>query len=259
MPRAPFEAVISATGVRVTWSRSHNCPCVFAGGGNQGRLPMPGSADPMCLKCNGTGVYWDAPSTPFFIGLSYSHVAVTSDEPGVVQNDEYGMYIAQEPTLTIPYADVNGNVNQAWFDASVNDMFVAIDSNARLTAVLQQGGITTLPLQQNLSIPVTGAVTVYDPVNHVVNSVTGYTVSGTSVFLPSGQYANGQNYMVEFYTSPAYIMFRRSGGMPHNRQFGGGTVNLPVRARAQTLDFWTRNRLSNGSVPNYYPQNYSEG
>ena len=258
MPRAPFEAVINAAGIRVTWSRSRSCPCTFAGGGPQGRLPMPGSADPMCLQCNGLGVYWDSPSDPFYIGLSYSHVAVTSDEPGVVQNEDYGMYVAQEPTLTIPYADAAGNVNQAWINATVNDMFVAVDSSVRLTAVLQQGGVTALPLQQNLSVPGTGSVTVYDPVSHTVNQVSGYTVSGTSVFLPSNQYADGQNYMVEFYSSPAYVMFRRSGGMAHDRQFGGGAVNLPVRARAQTLDYWTRTKLG-GAVPNYYPRDFSNG
>ena len=258
MPREPFERVINATGIRVTWAKSHTCPCVFAGGSINGRLPLPGSADPMCKKCFGVGTYWDTPVGPFFVGLSFGHTAVSPDEPGNTTNEDYGAFISAQPTITIPYADASGNLIQAWSYASENDMIVAIDSQTRFTAVLQQAGITAVPYQQNLVIAASGAVTTYDPVAHTVSPVSGYTVSGTTVALPAGVYPDGTNYMVEFYASPAYVLFRRAGGMAHDRQFGGGVVNLPIRFRGNTLDWWTRERTG-GAVPNSYPRDTSGG
>jgi hypothetical protein len=75
--------------------------------------------------------------------------------------------------------------------------------------------------------------------------VTGYAVSGLSVFLPSG-YAIDTIYIVEFTAAPAYVAIRHAGGMPHTRPFG--QVTEPRRFKIQSLDLWTRARFA-GEIP----------
>ena len=246
IPSQNFDALIAAHGQRASWMKSHSCPCTFAGGGSNGQLPLPGSAQRSCKRCNGIGVYWDDPSAPFRCYIEFMHMSPTPDEPGVRTNEQWGVYQTSEPSLTIPYYNPNllvtdpGQPTTAWQDASVDDMFVAMDMQARYTAVLQVGVKENLPFQQNLRVNPTGAVTVWEPSISNVTSVANYTVIGPRVYVPG--YPEGTNYMVEFYAAPSFVAFRAAGGLPHARPFGGGTVNEPRRFRLQALDFWTRQR-----------------
>lgn len=255
LPREGFEAILRQAGQRIVWQKSHTCPCVYSGSAVQGRLPFPGSAQPECQQCFGTGTYWDTPSAPFTGLITFMHMSPSPDEPGVLMDPQYGPVQSAEPTLTIPFMDPYNPTSSipAWGEASTNDQFIAIDMQSRFTAVLQVGGITALPYQQNLSIALSGAVTTYDSNTGTVTAVSGYTVSGASIFMPSGT-AEGTNYMVEFQSAPIYVAFRRAGGLPHIRPFGGGTVNEPRRFRLQELDLWTRQRQ--GSTGNPYPTPY---
>lgn len=246
MPPQGFEALISQVGQRVSWLRGHTCPCVYGGGGADGRLPQLGSAQRTCTRCFGVGVYWDTPSVPFRAYISFMHTAPTPDEPGVRTNEAFGLWQSAEPSLTIPYWNPTlpvgdpGQPTVAWQNASVEDQFVPVDMTARYTAVLQAGIKENLPFQQNLTVAPEGAVTVWDPASGDVVPVADYSVSGATVVI--GGYPPGTNYMVEFLAAPKYVVFRAAGGLPHVRPFGGGTVNEPRRWRLQALDFWTRQR-----------------
>jgi hypothetical protein len=118
---------------------------------------------------------------------------------------------------------------------------------SRYVAVLQNGGQIVLPYQQNLSIAITGAVSIWNPITQTLVSVSGYAVSGASVTLPSG-YAPGQNFMVEFTASPLYVVFRSVGGFTHIRPLGGGSLAEPKKFQLQTLDWWTRWRIGQPTV-----------
>jgi len=246
MPPQGFEAMIATHGQRVSWRKGHTCPCVFGGGGGNGRLPELGSPQRGCTKCNGLGTYWDDPSVPFRAYIEFMHMSPTPDEPGVRMNESYGLTQMSEPSMTLPYmnptlaVDDPGQPTKAWIGATTNDAFVAVDMQSRYTAVLQVGITENLPFQQNLSVEPQGAVQVWDPVTGNVVSVANYAVSGPTVTV--GGYPDGTNYMVEFLAAPLYIAFRSAGGLPHIRPFGGGTVNMPRRFRLQALDFWTRER-----------------
>ena len=254
LPSAPFEMLIARIGQRVSWMRGHTCPCVFGGAGANGHLPTPGSAEPGCLQCLGVGTYWDNPSLPFTAFLSYSHMSPTPDEPGVRTDPVYGVFSSSEPSMTLPFVNPLlglGDPQQpstAWAEASVNDMFVPVDMLARYTAVLQSGGVTNLPYQQNVQVAASGAVATWNPITKALTPVSGYTVSGATVTLPPG-YAAGTNYMVEFQAAPLYVAYRPAGGLPHIRPFGGGTINEPRRFRLQALDFYTRQRALQPQVP----------
>ncbi len=247
MPPDDFDALIAQFGQRVAWMRSHTCPCIFGGGGANGHLPLPGTAQRSCLRCFGTGTYWDDPTLPFRVWISFIQLSPTPDEPGVRVDQNYGAVQLSEPSMTLPYRNPMLSVNDpaqptaAWNGASVSDIFVASDMLARYTAVLQVGGLQVLPYQQNIQIAPTGAVTVWDPTTSQVEQVSSYTVSGAAVTI-SG-YPPGTNYMVEFQAAPLYVAFRPAGGVPHVRPFGGGTVAEPRRFKLQTLDFWTRQRI----------------
>lgn len=241
-----FDALIATHGQRVSWMRSHTCPCTYSGGGANGRLPNLGSPQPNCLTCSGRGVYWDDPSLPFRAYISFMGLAPNPNEPGVKMNESYGPFQMSEPSLTIPYMNPNLAVNDpgqptaAWTDASTDDGFVAVDMQARYTAVLQVGVKENLPFQQNLRVAPQGAVQVWDPTTSRITPVAQYAVSGPTVTI--GGYPEGANYMVEFYAAPFFVAFRRAGGLPHVRPLGGGTVNEPRRMQLQALDFWTRQR-----------------
>lgn len=238
--------MIAVDGQRVSWARSHTCPCVYAGGGANGQLPLLGSAQRTCTKCFGVGVYWDAPGLPVRMYMEYIHRAPTPDEPGTRFNETYGVFQSTEPSVTIPYSNPNFPVDDpnqpttCWQNASTDDRFVPVDMQTRYTAVLQVGVKQNLPYQQNLLVAPSGAVTVWDPTSGNVVPVTGYTVAGPTVTI-SG-YPPGTNYMVEFLAVPVYVAYRVAGGLPHIRPLGGGTVNEPRRFRLQALDFWTRQR-----------------
>src|ERR1700679_3610500 len=103
LPSQNFDALIATDGQRVSWLRSHGCPCVFGGGGAQGRLPNLGSGQRSCTRCFGVGIYWDAPSLPFRAYVEFAHMAPTPDEPGTRFNESFGTWQSSEPSLTIPY------------------------------------------------------------------------------------------------------------------------------------------------------------
>jgi hypothetical protein len=236
LPQQPFEAMIAKLGARFLWLKAHDCPCSMGS-------DMPGSPDPQCQTCQGKGIYWDNPVGPWMGLLTFMHMAPSPDEPGQVVDTSFGTIVRGEPTMTIPYTAASGVV---WEQASENDAFVEIDASVRFQANLEAGRLEVVPFQQGLSIAASGAVTTYDTVNHVVMSVSGYTVSGATVKLPAS-YPTGTMYAVEFYANPIYVAFRRAGGIAHVRPFGGSQGQLPRRFRLQPLDIWLRAR---GAAPN---------
>ena len=248
LPAEPFNALIKQVGQRATYMRSHTCPCLYAGGQAQGRLPFPGSPNPACQTCFGVGTYWDPATLPFSVSASFMHLSPSPDEPGTIMDAKHGPVQASEPSITVPYVDPTNPTQPlpAWLYGSTNDFFVMVDMLSRFTAVLQVGGVTALPYQQNLQIAPSGAVTTYDAVNNIKISLP-YNINGAQITIDTSLYPVGTNYMVEFQAAPIYVVWRRAGGLPHVRPFGNGSVNLPRRFRMQTLDFWTRqnaNRVS---------------
>ena len=225
MPYQPFDAVLANYGTRLQWQKAHLCPCNYSG-------QLTGSSDPQCVTCKGLGWYWDAPSATFNGLITFIHMSPTPDEPGALMDDKFGVIQHAEPTLTLPFS-----AGAVWQYASLNDVFVQIDAIDRFESQLQVGGVTTVPYQQQLSIPATGAVTIYDTATHSVSSVSGYMVSGASVTLPSG-YASGTAYVVAYTAAKAFAAWRDAGSMGHDRPFG--QVTLPKRFRLQNLDLWLR-------------------
>lgn len=246
LPPPAFNSLMSAMGQRISWFKSHACPCVFAAAVANGPYPLPGSAQRSCKTCLGLGVYWDAPGLPFRAWMKFVEMSPTPDEPGVRTDAAFGLTQLSEPGLSIPYNNPTLGVGDptqptiAWNDASTYDIFVPVDMLARFTAKLEVGGIQYLPFQQNLQIKPTGAVTVWDPVNFVVDNVTNYAINGANVSITG--YPDGTVYMVEFYAAPMFVAFRPAGGVPHIRPFSGGTVQEPRRFKLQLLDFWLRQR-----------------
>lgn len=246
LPEYRFDALISEVGQRIGWMRSHACPCTYGYTLENNRLATPGSAQRACKTCLGIGFYWDAPGPPFRAYMSFMHVAATPDEPGVIMNETFGPAQTGEPSITIPYRNPNlvtddpAQPTGAWTNASTDDIFVAIDMLTRYTAKLQVGGLTSLPFQQNLQVAPVGAVTVWDPTVSQAIPVLNYAVNGPTVTIAN--YPNGTSYMVEFQAAQLWVAWKRAGGLPHIRPFGGGTDNLPRRFRLQTLDPWLRQR-----------------
>ena len=239
LPFETFDSLIINAGVRFFWLRAHTCPCTFGG-------PVPGSPDPACLTCNGRGIYWDQPYGPFIALLTWTGFNPKPDEPGAGVQNVQGLVQQGEPTLSIPYTDSNsGSGSAVWSQSNVYDMFVEIDAVARFDAQLQVGVRQVVPYQQNVGIAASGAVSIYDQQTHLLVPVSGYTVSGASVFLPSG-YVQGTNYIVEFTAAPAYVALNMSGGMPHMRPFA--QITEPRRFRLQSLDLWSRARYA-GEIP----------
>lgn len=237
LPAEPFNDLLAAYGVRLMWRKSHACACMYAG-------PVPGSPTPTCKQCGGRGFYWDPPSASFMGLLTWRHMSPTPDEQGGQPHEIAGLLQHGEPTLTIPYtADTSGVI---WNQASIYDAYVEPDANERFTASLSVSGITAVPYQQGLNIPVSGAVTIWDPNTQLVVPVSGYTVSGANVFLPD-TYPPETSYMVEFYANPTFVALRKAGAMPMVRPFGGaGGPLLPRRFRIQSLDLWSRARTYPG-------------
>lgn len=246
LPEDRFDALISEVGQRVGWMRSHACPCTYSQTIANNRLSTPGSAQRACKTCLGVGFYWDAPVGPIRAYISYMSLSPNPDEPGVIMNEVFGPTMTAEPSITIPYRNPNlpdshpFQSTPVWINASTDDLFVPVDMVSRQTAVLQVGGNTILPYQQNLNVAPVGAVTVWDPVTSSVVPVLGYSVTGPNVTIEN--YPDGTSYMVEFSSAPIYAVWKRAGGQPHVRPFGGGTVNEPRRFRLQALDPWLRQR-----------------
>ena len=238
MPPQTLNQLIRQYTQRFTWMKSHVCPCTFS------NADQPGSPVPECNTCQGRAYYWDQPSSEFMGALTYVHVSPTPDEAGQTLNTAFGLAEQSQPLLTIPYdADAAGTI---WSQASAFDAFVAIDSTTRYDVSLTVGNVEAVPYQQNLTIPPTGAVTVWNTATSGVVVGVSYTVSGASVTLPP-QYGPGTSYVVTFTASPVFVAFREAGGRPHVRPFGGEPSHYPRRFRLQELDRWTR---ANQSFPN---------
>lgn len=232
LPPDPFDITIGKIGVRLGWGKSHSCPCSY--------YPLTsspaGSPNPQCQTCSGHGVYWD-PLVPFIGIISFGHRAGVRDEPGMRMAPDTGLVFESEPTLTLPYSA--GNV---WMECSEYDLILEVDSQIRYNAVLEVGGIQTLPYQQCVNVAATGAVTTWVPATcgvGAIQPVTGYTVSGVSVVIPDS-YPDGTPYMVEFNASPVYVCFRIGGGFPHFRPFNQGQTAYPKRFHLTPLDLFLR-------------------
>lgn len=228
-----FDNLITAFGVRLSWMKSHACPCTWSG-------PVKGSPDPACVTCRGRAYYWDNGVGPFIGLMTFIHTSPTPDEPGSIVDDDQGLIMNGEPALTIP-----STAGTIYTQASAFDLFVEIDSIARYNSTLVVGKNTTVPYQQKLTVAASGAVTIYDTVNHVVVSGISYTVSGQAVLLGSG-YPNGTAYTVEYLAAPTYVAFRIAGAPAHTRPFA--QISEPKRFRLQQLDLWLRARFA-GDVP----------
>ena len=256
MPQLGLEAVLQRLGTRITWFKSHLCPCTGGGSDPATGYLIPGSPDPACRQCNGYGVYWDAPLGPFTGLITYFASAPSPIEPGIRVDEKFGGYIDSMPVLTIPYAAPTNAASpglatamaQCWQQANFKDLFCEVDATTRFDATLTQGGVDCVPFQQNLSIQPQGAVTVRDPVNRTVDVVQNYVVSGAQVTLPAGVYPDGTSYVVEFIAAPLFVAFNKAGGLPHIRPFGNATQNLPRRFHLQTLDYWTRENVPNAGT-----------
>lgn len=262
LPYQAFDAVIGRFGVNLLWSKSHLCPCTYAG-------QIPGSPDPQCHACSGYGYYWDSAGCPFTGLITFVHLAPSPDEPGTIMSEKFGGIFKAEPTLTIPFSapsqslvaggglgDVLRDPNilleadvfnltsstttqeQVWVEASTNDIFVEVDAIDRFSSQLQVGGTMAVPYQQQLTIAASGAVTVYNTATNQVQFVNGYTVSGATVTLPAS-YPTGTPYVVEYTAAKAFVAWRVAGGIGHDRPFGQG-ITLPKRFRLQELDLWLK-------------------
>lgn len=239
-----FDLFLAQFGQSVSWLKSHACPCVWSASGSTfGRLALAGSPQPQCQTCAGAGVYWDAPSQLFIAGISFRHLAFSSDEPGMRMDNMFGFTSHAEPAFTIPYHNPRmsaGDPRQptaAWRSFSLNDIVVMPDMLTRYNAVLQAGGQQNLPFQQNLTV---SSVTIWNPETQKVQPITAFTVDGPTITVPD--LPAGTFYIVEFDAAALYVAFRRAGALPHSRPFAQGTINLPKAFRLQALDFWTRER-----------------
>lgn len=238
MPVGPFNRVIDAYGINLTWMRSHACPCTFDE--TQDNL-IYGSADPACNTCGGHGVYWDEPFGPFKGLITFSSFTPSPNEPGDSIDEKWGQVQTKgEPTLTVAQ-----DAGRVWDQATVYDAYVEVDQTSFFNANLQVGKIEAVPYQQGLSIAATGAVAVYNSTTRTVEQVTDYTVSGARVTLPA-TYPPGTGYVVQFQANQVWVSIGRSGSLPHQRPFGG--LQFPRRFILQPLDLWTRARTSGDST-----------
>jgi hypothetical protein len=238
LQHSAFDEGISEFGVRMLWQKSHACPCTWYPTSTTPR----GTPQPSCQTCSGLGWYWDAPVGPVPVLFTYAHSPLAADEPGTIMDDKMGQILGASPLITVAH-DVNYEI---WQYASEFDKWTEIDATWRFNANLDSSRNTTLPYTTNVIVSPTGAVTTYNIATSSVVSVSGYTVNGSTVTLPSG-YAYGTPYMVEFFANPVFITFKRAGGMPHARPFGGYNSDTPVtplpkRFRAAPLDLWIRER-----------------
>jgi len=259
LPPDDFNGMISKMGQRIGWARSHPCPCSWSQSPQYNQLSIQGTPQRSCKTCLGVGYYWDLPTVPFVVSMSFRTLSPSPHEPGIVMDDKFGVFELQEPSVTIPQrnpyldaADPQQPTN-AWTYASDHDLFIAPDMTIRYSTMLQKGGLQNLPFQQNLTIASSGAVTVWDQATQAVSSVSNYVVSGATVTLPAS-YALGTSYFVEFLAASLFVAFRKSGGLPHVRPLAGGSALEPRVFRVQALDFWMRQRglqpqISVGNTP----------
>lgn len=234
LPASPFDTLTAAYGVRLQWMQSHQCACVWGSS-------VPGSPDPNCVTCSGRGVYWDAPSAIFSGIITQMHKTLSPDESGFEVTSKLGWKQDTFPLLSIP-----ASAGEVWQNATDYDAFVELDAITRYKSEMTVGGMTSVPYAQNLNIPATGAVSIWN-VQTKSTQLIPYTVNGANVTI-SG-YPQGTSYTIEYFAAPVYLAFRKAGGMPHIRPFGNGVVSLPRRFRLDMLDVWIRSRGGSDNTP----------
>jgi len=233
MPESALDGMIrNVGGVRLGWMRSHQCGCTLG-------ADIPGSPNPNCNTCHGRGVFWENWTEPFVGLITYMHTSSAPDEPGAFVDKFTGQSQYADPTLTIPFRGP-GIEAHIWRNASEFDAYVELDATSRYTAALMVGDTSILPYQQQLDVQ---NVYVYDPVAQrtYLLGPNEYFVTGSSVTLDPS-FPAGTGYTVEYMACPVYIAYRRAGGLPHTRPFGGGTGQIPRRFRIVALDIWSRAR-----------------
>ncbi len=238
LPHSTFDACITEFGVRMTWQKSHLCPCTWFPTDGSPR----GAANPSCLTCSGLGFYWDAPVGPIPILFTFAHSPLATDEPGTPLDTRMGQILNSSPLITIGH-DINFDI---WSQAAEYDKWTEIDAIWRFNANLDSGRNITLPYQTGIQVAATGAVTTFSLSSSSVVTVTGYILNGNTLTIPPS-YPLGTPYVVEFYANPVWVTFKRAGGMPHDRPFSGNSIPanpLPRRFRATPLDLWLRNKNS---------------
>jgi hypothetical protein len=240
-----FDSVIAANGVRLSWAKAQVCPCTYQGY-DTGGYQIDGGGVETCNSCHGLGVYWRAFSDPFMGLVTFAAFTPSPSEPGTQVNEKWGPLGGGTPMVTLSYT---ANPT-AWAEASTYDQIVIIDSITRYSAVLRVGIQESLPYVNNLSVPPIGAAMIWDPLKMVATLPTSYSVSGSTVQLPSS-YEYGTPYNVEFYASQTYVLYKPAGGLPHARPFGGGVANYPRRFTASNLDLWLRQRAGNATPPTW--------
>lgn len=234
MPPPLFNRLIATHGIRMTWMKSHVCPCTMSN-------DSPGSPNPLCLTCHGRGRYWEDPQGPFTLLRTFMHSTEAADEPGAIMDAVRGQEIHAEPTITIP-----SDVSPVWQEAGEFDAYVEIDTMMPFETAFVVGGDTILPYQQNLSIE---SVTAYNTSANQIMPLSSSNWTNTDGNITLIGFPVGTAFTVAYKANPVYIAWRRSGANPHVRLFGAGTAALPTRFRGQWLDAWIRARnQSNQSV-----------
>lgn len=231
MPPPLFNALIRSHGIRMTWMKSHVCPCTMSS-------DSPGSPNPTCNTCHGRGRYWDQPQGPFVLLRTFMHSTEAADEPGATMDAVRGQELHAEPTITIP-----SDVLPVWSEASEFDAYVEVDTMMRFETAFVTGGNTVLPYQQNVDVE---SVTAYDTTAQDVVALSESQWTNNDGQISLIGFANGTAFTVSYKANPVYIAWRRSGANAHMRLFGAGTAALPVRFRAQWLDAWIRARNPGG-------------
>lgn len=223
-----FDTAITGLGVNTQWRKSHICPCGS----------INGSPDPQCLNCGGWGRYWDAPSASFISSISFS----VPDDPSMRTNQDIGSYFNALPLLTIP--QIAGAV---WDNATVYDQFILPDSVLRVTTNLLNSEFETIPFSYGVTIPVSGAVQVYDINAHTIAPDNNYTVTVTNgvTKVHLTDQVDGTPFSVEYTAYQSYVAYAR-GSVPHVRPEVGG-LRLPRRFQLQPLDIWLRGHSGTGN------------
>lgn len=215
----------------MNWMQGHTCPCTMA-------TDSPGSPNPTCLTCHGRGHFWDAPQGPFTLLRTFMHTSEAADEPGNTMDPRVGQQMHAEPTITIP-----SDIQPLYSLASEFDAFQEIDGKARYETAMVVGQDQIIPYQLGLQVL---SVTAYDLQTQriVPLNANQFTVNNGLVDLIG--FPTGTAFTVAYFANPVWVIWRRSGGMPHNRLFGAGTDALPTRFRAMMLDLWLRARNQKG-------------
>ena len=229
-----MDSAINDIGINILWRQSHSCPCGA----------LTGSPDPQCTQCGGFGRYWDAPTTAFtgIISIMYP------EDPSGNTDRQLGTFIEAQPVLTIPQS----TAATVWASAALYDMFVLPDMTQRFSIGLQNGAgqnskTNALPYSYGVTVPVSGAVQVYNTQTHVVSADNNYTISTVNgiTYINLTDWPFEQPFTVDYTANQSYVAYDR-GGMPHIRPVVGGML-MPRRFHINPLDIWLRGHSTTGN------------